>query len=654
MTRTASSNEAKCKIAKRRIESFSKRFGEPHFYLACHAAFPLALTPDLLYRLWANFQQDVNSNLLNIPWIAVADLLLSKLSNEVGYELYEIDWAIRNELLNRLKNNPRFGQQRILELSNFLVAYMREQLNSSNPDTRDFAQAQKWTALAYAQPHEAAREIASNLASLNIEDGSEWIRLTSLVQTLADPLVGYEPLLVYVSGMKSFARGNVSEAKNLLSQVMDSKDEIKVTGVKLLIPDQFKAKPIPKVSFKTKRHRWLIGVSLAVAVVGTGIFIWQKLNPIEFQQVWNSLLNQEQKVTKENIVWIQGIILKGHSSYVYSVSFSPDGKILASASADKTVKLWNTTTGKEIKTLTGHTDTVYDISFSPDGKMLASASADKTVKLWDTSTGKEIKTLTGHTDTVYDISFSPDGKMLASASSDKTVRLWDTSTGKEIKTLTGHTNAVYGIRFSPDGKMLASASGDKTVKLWDTSTGKEIKTLTGHTNAVYGIRFSPDGKMLASASGDKTVKLWDTSTGKEIKTLTGHTNIVTSANFSPDGKTIASSGNDNTIKIWSFDGKELQTLNLQNPVTSVVFSPDAQTLASASGNDVILWHRATVDNLITALKNPSVDVRRTAASALGSLGSQAKTAVPVLTEALKDSDSGVRQNADSALKRIPR
>ncbi|MBN3896319.1 MAG: HEAT repeat domain-containing protein [Nostoc sp. NOS(2021)] len=132
----------------------------------------------------------------------------------------------------------------------------------------------------------------------------------------------------------------------------------------------------------------------------------------------------------------------------------------------------------------------------------------------------------------------------------------------------------------------------------------------------------------------------------------GNTGAVNSVSFSPDGQTIASSGDDNTIKIWSLDGKELQTLNLQNTVLSIAFSPDAQTLASASGNDVILWHRATVDNLIAALKNPSVDVRRTAASALGNLGSQAKSAVPALTEALKDSDPGVRQNADSALKRI--
>ncbi|MBD2606302.1 CHAT domain-containing protein, partial [Scytonema hofmannii FACHB-248] len=148
-------------------------------------------------------------------------------------------------------------------------------------------------------------------------------------------------------------------------------------------------------------------------------------------------------------------------------------------------------------TLGGHANSVNDVSFSPDGKMLATASYDNTVKLWDTSTKKEIKTLTGHTDAVWGVSFSPDGKMLASSSADNTVKLWDTSTKKEIKTLTGHTAPVHGVSFSPDGKMLASSSADNTVKLWDTSTKKEIKTLTGHTDTVFGVSFSPDGKMLA-------------------------------------------------------------------------------------------------------------------------------------------------------------
>ncbi|WP_246162569.1 CHAT domain-containing protein [Brasilonema sennae] len=263
-------------------------------------------------------------------------------------------------------------------------------------------------------------------------------------------------------------------------------------------------------------------------------------------QVELTLLNTVDNVAAPNT-------LGGHTDSVYGTSFSPDGKMLASASGDNTVKLWDTATLKEMKTLSGHTDSVYGTSFSPDGKMLASASGDNTVKLWDTATLKVIKTLSGHRDSVNGTSFSPDGKMLASASGDNTVKLWDTATLKEMKTLSGHTDSVYGTSFSPDGKMLASASGDNTVKLWDTATLKEMKTLSGHTDSVNGTSFSPDGKMLATASGDNTVKLWDTATLKEMKTLSGHTDSVYGTSFSPDGKMLASASGDNTVRLWRWD-----------------------------------------------------------------------------------------------------
>jgi tetratricopeptide (TPR) repeat protein len=201
--------------------------------------------------------------------------------------------------------------------------------------------------------------------------------------------------------------------------------------------------------------------------------------------------------------------LEEHTSRVWSVSFSPDGKTLASGSADKTIKLWEVATGKPITTLTGHTSRVWSVSFSPDGKTLASGSADKTIKLWEVATSKPITTLTGHTSTVNSVSFSPDGKTLASASSDKTIKLWDVATGKLITTLTGHTSRVWSVSFSPDGKTLASGSFDKTIKLWDVATGKLITTLTRHTSPVNSVSFSPDSTTLASASSDKTIKLWN-------------------------------------------------------------------------------------------------------------------------------------------------
>jgi WD40 repeat protein len=288
--------------------------------------------------------------------------------------------------------------------------------------------------------------------------------------------------------------------------------------------------------------------------------------------------------------------LRGHTDVVRDVSFSPNGKLLASASRDNTVKLWDANTGKEIDTLRGHTDWVWGISFSPDSKRLASASGDKTVKLWDVSAGKEIQTLTGHTDGLRGVSFSSDGKRLATASADDTVKLWNASTGKEIQTLTGHTNSVWGVRFSPDGKLLASSSLDKTVKLWDANTGKQIHTLRGHTNSVWGVSFSPDSKRLATASDDITVKLWNASTGKEIQTLTGHTHWVRGVSFSPDGKLLASASADKTVKLWNAStGKEIRTLlGHKNVVRGVSFSPDSKRLATASADKTVkLWNAST-------------------------------------------------------------
>ncbi|WP_445253144.1 nSTAND1 domain-containing NTPase, partial [Nostoc sp. 106C] len=277
---------------------------------------------------------------------------------------------------------------------------------------------------------------------------------------------------------------------------------------------------------------------------------------------------------------------KGHSDSVWSVSFSPDGKTIASASGDKTIKLWSLD-GKELKTFKGHSDSVWSVSFSPDGKTIASASSDKTIKLWSLD-GKELKTFKGHSDSVWSVSFSPDGKTIASASSDKTIKLWSLD-GKELKTFKGHSALVKSVSFSPNSKTIVSASGDKTIKLWSLD-GKELKTFKGHSDWVNSVSFSPDSKTIVSASGDKTIKLWSLD-GKELKTFKGHGNWVYWVSFSPDGKTIASASADETIELWSLEGKELKILEgHSNSVVGLSFSPDGKTIASASRDKTIkLW-----------------------------------------------------------------
>ncbi|MDE0315422.1 MAG: T9SS type A sorting domain-containing protein [Candidatus Poribacteria bacterium] len=302
--------------------------------------------------------------------------------------------------------------------------------------------------------------------------------------------------------------------------------------------------------------------------------------------------------------------LSGHTERVYSISFSPDGNTLASGggsykksnsclhcvSWEGSIRLWEVSTGKNIKTIAWNY--VGSLSFSPDGNTLAGGSGNE-IHLFDVSTGTHIKTLFGgHACNIQSLSFSPDGKTLASGNSKRTIFLFDVSTGTHIKTLTGHTSHVERVSFSPDGNTLASRGWDVNdgIRLWDVSTWTHIRTLTGHTGRVRSISFSPDGNTLVSGSGffDGTIRLWDVSTGENIKTLTGHTNGVHSVSFSPDGNTLASGGGgyDGTIRLWDVStGENIKTLtgHTENYIR-VLFSPDGTTLASESRDGtLLLW-----------------------------------------------------------------
>ena len=245
--------------------------------------------------------------------------------------------------------------------------------------------------------------------------------------------------------------------------------------------------------------------------------------------------------------------LKGHSKDVRSVSWSPDGRYLASGSEDNTLIMWDAIGGKKLQTLEGHSEIVNSVHWSPDGKYLASGSSDKTIKIWDAKSGEKLKTLEGHSESVWSVCWSPDGKYLASGSWDKTVIIWDAKSGEILKTFEGHSDGVEPVCWSPDGKYLASGSWDETVIIWDAKSGENLKTLYGHSGRVSSVSWSPDGKYLASGSYDETIIIWDAKSGECIKTLQRHPYSVISVNWSPDGNYLASGSTDKTVEIWGVE-----------------------------------------------------------------------------------------------------
>ncbi|MBI3248823.1 MAG: WD40 repeat domain-containing protein [Deltaproteobacteria bacterium] len=295
-------------------------------------------------------------------------------------------------------------------------------------------------------------------------------------------------------------------------------------------------------------------------------------------------------MTVESLVGQQRAVLKGHTDWVWSVAFSPDGTTLASGSRDDTVRLWDVAQGQQRAVLQGHTNMVASVAFGPDGTTLASGNVDRTVRLWDVARGQQRAVLSGHTDRVHSVAFSPDGTTLVSGSDDHTVRLWDVARGQERAVLSGHTDSVWSVAFSPDGTTLASGSVDHTVRLWDVARGQARAVLSGHTSLVYSVAFSPDGTTLASGSLDDTVCLWDVARGQARAVLQGHTTGVESVAFSPDGTTLASgSYYDYTVRLWDVAQGQARAVLQGHGVRPVAFSPDGTTLAGMSEDRIYLW-----------------------------------------------------------------
>jgi len=284
--------------------------------------------------------------------------------------------------------------------------------------------------------------------------------------------------------------------------------------------------------------------------------------------------------------------LRGHRQVINRIAWSPDGSTLASPSFDKTVRLWDTQTGKHMRTCKCSAS-IYSVTWSPGGRVLASGSGDDAIHLWDTQTAQDIRSFTGHYGSVYSVAWSPDGAVLASGSDDKTLRFWNVQTGKPLRTLTGHEQAVNSVAWSPDGAMLASGSGDQKICLWNPSTGQPLRTLIGHDSSVTGVAWSPNGRVLASGSDDKTIGVWNPHTGRRLHILEGHTSRITDVSFSYDGRLLASKSADGTVRLWRTDTWGAAVAILQEPASGywlpgLAFHPHQPMLATLGDHDAII------------------------------------------------------------------
>ena len=317
----------------------------------------------------------------------------------------------------------------------------------------------------------------------------------------------------------------------------------------------------------------------------------------------------------------------GHAADVRSVAFSPRGDLIASASDDKTIKLWDAVTGRLIKTLSGHLHFVRSVAFSPDGRLIASGSVDKTIKLWNVASGQEVATLTGHKDTISGVAFSPDGRYVASSAvNDTDTRLWDIAAKKQVRSienkysfrnvafspdgrylaLVGSWLRIYDLQreeivqvikhfsptkvsFSPDGKYLACGGGGG-LSLIDVKSGEVAIQLSKKT--MLDTAYSPDGRYVLSSGYDERARLWDAESGREIRVFEGHKDDILSLAFSPDGRQFITGSADFTVKLWDVEsGVEVQSYEGRSAsVNSILYSPSGGYIISGSADSTVkMW-----------------------------------------------------------------
>ncbi|OLP20206.1 hypothetical protein BST81_01885 [Leptolyngbya sp. 'hensonii'] len=290
--------------------------------------------------------------------------------------------------------------------------------------------------------------------------------------------------------------------------------------------------------------------------------------------------------------WQNYQTLVGHTDRIRAIAISPDGKRLASASSDKTIRLWDLETSTFLHSLTDHIGAVHAVLIHPNRQILLSGSSDKTIRLWHLEKGKLLHTFVDHINWVNALALETRGQLLVSGSDDRTVRIWDLKTGTLMQTLTGHTGPVHAVAISPDGQVLASGSGDRTVRLWQLESGQSLATPIRHASRINSVVISPNGQILVSGGDDSTIKVWNLKTNQMMHILTAHSDAVSSLAISADSRSLISGSHDTTVKVWELaSGKLIHTLNGHSWwVNAVAISPNGQIIASGSADKVIkLW-----------------------------------------------------------------
>lgn len=389
--------------------------------------------------------------------------------------------------------------------------------------------------------------------------------------------------------------------------------------------------------------RWTLGVATAVfcilLLIGAAVLQEQKKTKAALASA-NDALGIVARLDKA-IPYFQAV-MRGHGGPIYKVAPSPDGKRLATASADRTARVWDMATGKEIFQLRGHTQGVSAVVFSPDGRLIATCAPDNTACLWDAASGNLIHKLKGHEKPVLTIAFNHDGSLVVTASQDGTARIWDVKSGKEqlklqhehaLNTavfnplderlltacvdgtawiwnssngtkveLHGHTGSIYNAMFSPDGELAVTASLDRTARTWDAKTGGAIATLSGHTDVVLNAAFSPDSQLVATTSADDTARIWNARSGAMVSELRGHTDYIWNVAFSPDGRRLVTGSEDNTARIWDTTSGKLEAVlrGHTRDVTAVAFSPTGHFIITGSMDGTArVWTNTAARSLVT-------------------------------------------------------